>query len=388
MTECDVVHVLPRFSRSHWGGAETSVVNLTPHLADRGFRSVVWTNRLPGEASSETIAGVPVIRFESRFLSKRERGMSGRGKSALSPGLLWRLIRGRRPAVLHLHTHNRTASLLTVIARARRVPTVLTLHSRFVLIKPRWIFWFPNEAAVRLADAVVAVSSAIQKMVQEAGIRRDRSWVIANGVDTARFIGASGDGLRGSLDLGDAPVVLCVGRIYAVKNQLHLIDAFEAVLEKVPEAHLVLVGFSADDDYFDSVTRAVSSSSSSAQFHLLTDVTPDDDLLYESYAAADVVAVPSKFESQSLVVLEAWSAGAPVVANAVGGIPEMIVDGSNGVLVEPSEDPHAFAQALIEVLTEVSLRDSLKEGARKSVSRYSWESAADALVDVYRAVSR
>ncbi|HET7482567.1 MAG TPA: glycosyltransferase family 4 protein [Actinomycetota bacterium] len=382
-----IVHILPRFSQDRPGGAEIAVASLAPHLEELGMRSEIWTTRRAGEATSERFGDLLVRRFSGLFLSKKERGLAERGKVPISLSLAWNLAIRSRPDVLHLHLHNRLSSLAATVAKARRIPTVITLHSRFRLIRPRPIYWFPNEAAVRLADAVIGVAPLITEMVVSAGIRPRRGATIPNGVDIDLFRG-DGAAFRRELDINSGPVVLCVGRIYDVKNQLGLIDSFEQLMLDVPDAHLVLLGFPADREYFEKVVRAISRPGLEGRCHLLTDVTQQDHRFFDAYAAADVVAIPSRFEALSLVALEAWAAGAPLVANRVGGLATLITPGVDGLLVDETDDPSAMTNALRRVLTDPQLADDLRTNASKTAIRYSWREIARDLSVVYESVSR
>ena len=100
------------------------------------------------------------------------------------------------------------------------------------------------------------------------------------------------------------------------------------------------------------------------------------------YNAASVLVVPSHYESFGLVAVEALACGTPVIASMVGGLPTVIRDGENGLLV-PWRRPEAFAERIERVLDDASLRGMLSANARLSVFRYSWESVADRVTSVY-----
>jgi glycosyltransferase involved in cell wall biosynthesis len=101
------------------------------------------------------------------------------------------------------------------------------------------------------------------------------------------------------------------------------------------------------------------------------------------YALADVLALPSHSEGSPLVLLEAMAAGVPVVATRVGGVPEMVVDGTSGLLVE-ARDPRAFAVALTRVLSDAQLMQALSANAlKRSRHEFSRETYARSLVELY-----
>jgi glycosyltransferase involved in cell wall biosynthesis len=175
-------------------------------------------------------------------------------------------------------------------------------------------------------------------------------------------------------------MILCVGRLYETKNQVALVKA----LEELPDdPSLVLIGFPTDADYVSELEEVVGSSRVSDRVHILKTVGPDHPALYNAYAAADVVALPSLFEAFPLVALEAWAAGVPLVASAVGGLNDLVTNGANGLLIERPDEPTTIAEAISKVLTDPSLAAALRAGGTDSVQHYRWDEIAKTLGSVY-----
>ena len=106
------------------------------------------------------------------------------------------------------------------------------------------------------------------------------------------------------------------------------------------------------------------------------------------YAAADVLANSSHSEGSPYVLLESMSSGLPIVATAVGGVPEMVTDNESGLLV-PARDPDAMAEALARVLADQSLARRLSANAEALArNRFSSQTYVQSLLDVYRQVAR
>jgi D-inositol-3-phosphate glycosyltransferase len=112
----------------------------------------------------------------------------------------------------------------------------------------------------------------------------------------------------------------------------------------------------------------------------------DQETLVYYYSAAEMVVVPSHYESFGMVTLEAMACGTPVIGSDVGGLSFSIEDGFNGYLV-PGRDPDALADKIALLLRHPALRDHLGEQAVRWVERYAWTSIADEILDVYRLVS-
>jgi D-inositol-3-phosphate glycosyltransferase len=108
----------------------------------------------------------------------------------------------------------------------------------------------------------------------------------------------------------------------------------------------------------------------------------DQDTLVYYYSAAEMVVMPSHYESFGMVALEAMACGAPVIASDVGGLSFSIEDGFNGYLV-PGRNPQALAKKIILILKHRVLRDQLSEQAHRWVERYSWVNIAEEILEVF-----
>jgi len=380
-----IVHYIPKFSRSHWGGAEQAIVSLSQTLRSEGFESSVWTNRIFSDVREETINGMPVHRFDSFFLSRREAAQAGTGKAPLSFSLLKQLWSDRSIDALHVHCHNRMASTLVLVSKARKLPVFLTLHSAFRDLRPRARYWFPNRAGVEYASHVFTVARSLRDSVVSAGVQADRVTVLPNGVDQAIFAGGRGDRFRASVGLRDQPLILTVGRICEVKNQRVVLDVLPLVREQVEGAHWVLVGVPSEPDYLERLHKDLIAHDLKESVHIVPGLPPQSEELADAFAAANVVVVPSRHEAFPLVVLEAWAAGAPVVASAVSGLSELIHDGETGIMAEP-RDPEEMSRQIVSLLKNPSLRNHLTRRARERVKEYDWAVIGKRLARSYRQV--
>jgi len=189
-------------------------------------------------------------------------------------------------------------------------------------------------------------------------------------------LGAQRRAIRERLGAGPGDVlVVCVARLMADKGVDVLVRAWPEVLRAVPAAQCLIAG---DGPDMHGLQRL---SDGQPRIHFLgfhSDV-------YELYSAADIVAIPSRREGQSIVCLEVMaSVPAPaIVAARAGGLPEMLEDGVSGLLVPP-DNPDALAQGIIRAALDERLRANLSlEGGRTVRERYSAEGMARATRDVY-----
>jgi glycosyltransferase involved in cell wall biosynthesis len=234
--------------------------------------------------------------------------------------------------------------------------------------------------AARRSDVVVAVSTSLAAyLTGRVRVPATRVATLLNGVDTARFAPAPRDAaVRARLGVpAGVPLVGTVARLAPVKNQAMLLDAFAALLARVPDAHLVLAG---DGELRGALEAQAARLRITARVHLpgaLADTAP-------IYRELDAFVLCSFGEGTSISLLEAMATGVPSVATAVGGNPATVAHGEAGLLV-PSGDTAALTEALARVLGEPAVGAALGAAARRHVLALYGEAAmADGYESVYR----
>ncbi|MCP4423356.1 MAG: glycosyltransferase family 4 protein [Chloroflexi bacterium] len=240
----------------------------------------------------------------------------------------------------------------------------------------------------KLADKIICVSApAKENLINAWQTPPDKIHVIPNGVDVERFgKNMNSDAIREKFHLSDAPVVLFLGSFQFWHGLDLLVESFSRILEKIPNAKLLLVG--------DGPARAMVEQKiveiGLANSILLTGAIPHRQIP-EILAAADVVTIPYPQLPQELwfsplKLFEYMAAGKAIVASKAGQIADVITHEQNGLLVEPG-DVNALAQAVIELLEDSGKRMELGRNARQqAVSTHSWKQHIACLEDVYRSV--
>jgi len=202
-------------------------------------------------------------------------------------------------------------------------------------------------------DHLIAVSKAIVHKIEDEGRVGAPVSLIYNGVDLERY--AAHDSccmLHVEFDIPTAaPIVGVVARLEPEKGHPTLLEAWPEVLATVPDAHLLVVGEG-------SRREALEAQAAELGLHDRVVFTGRRDDVPAVTSALDVAVLPSYREAQGLSILEAMALSRPVVASAVGGIPEMIEDGRTGLLVPPRDAP-ALAAAITRLLTDHPLADTL-----------------------------
>jgi 1,2-diacylglycerol 3-alpha-glucosyltransferase len=228
---------------------------------------------------------------------------------------------------------------------------------------------------LRKTQGVVVPSRAILEEILALSPRANIADVIPTGVDPDRFRpDLSGSGVRTKWGLNGNDVVLHVGRVAPEKNLPTLIRAFPRVLEANPDTKLLIVGTGPYIEKYYALVRQLGL----AGDVIFTGFVPDADLP-KYYAAADALAIASKFETQGLVVLEALASGRPVAGANYRAIPEFVRDGKNGALFDPA-DLRACAAAIVQCLRD---RDKMRDAARESALPFSVERCTRRLERVY-----
>jgi D-inositol-3-phosphate glycosyltransferase len=206
------------------------------------------------------------------------------------------------------------------------------------------------------------------------------------GVDLRTFQPVDRDEAREQLGL-TGELLLFVGRIDPVKGLDTLLEAV-ALLRERPTLRLLVVGgagaqraLDPDEAHLRQIARKLEIED---RVFWLGPIAQERLPLY--YSAADVCVVPSRYESFGLVALEALACGGALVASRVGGLPMLVRDGENGLLV-PWRTPEAFAEQITRVLDDPAFAARLRATARPSMERLGWSGTARRVMELYQSLS-
>ena len=372
-----VTQVITRLIR---GGAQFTLYNLVKGLALRGQPVEVVCG--PEAGSEGSILGeVKDLGVPVTVLPSLGRELSPLGDASVLLALS-RHFRHRRPGLVHVHTSK--AGLLGgmaarlcgvprvvytaqghIFARAGAVPSV----TERPLLRPAFLTM--RRLAESCADRVVALTpSDLEEQVGLGLAPREKYAVIPNGVDPAPFrtLPSKGEARRALGLPVEGTYVIAVGRLSPEKGQ----DLFLEAIRRLPGVQGLLVGDG-------PMRKAWEAKAERVRF---LGLRPDVPLCL---AAADLYLLPSRYEAQGMVVVEAMMAGLPIVATRVGGVPGLVEDGRTGVLVPP-EDPGAWAEAISVLLGAPARARGLGEAAKQASSAYSTDAMVDAYVRLYEGI--
>jgi len=358
------------------GGAERHVVGLAVELGRRGHQvtvacSVVAGARGPAHAdlvAALARAGVPVVALTRRLAKRRVSPAFARG--------LRRLVRAGGYDVVHAHIWASTVAAAVATA-GTGVPLLLTEHTEAPWRSPahqvasRWVY--------ARAQAILAVSSAIAALLRDGyAVPADRIHTVLPAVVTL-----AGPPVRpapvdpvGAAGRRPGPVVGLVCRLAPEKGGDVLLRAAALLRPALPGLRVSVVGDGPVRPTLEALARRLGLADAVA----FCGFQPDAARLI---AGMDVLAVPSRSDGSPLVVLEALTAGVPVVASAVGGIPDQVRDGREALLVPPG-DAVALAAALRAVLTDPARARALGAAGRRRAAGLTHGRMVDEVEDAYR----
>jgi glycosyltransferase involved in cell wall biosynthesis len=209
--------------------------------------------------------------------------------------------------------------------------------------------------------------------------------VIGVGVDLERFRLADGAIVRERYALGDDPLVAYIGQHGRHKGIDTLVCALKCVWQEIPDTRLLIAGAPTNFTlHIEKLIREELTLDEQNQIVFLGNF--DEDEKPHLFAACDVFAYPSRFESFGIAFVEAWAAGKPVIGCGSGAVPSIVGDGIDGILVPP-DDPTSLSQAILRMLESPGLRKRMAQAGHEKVQqRYTWDIVTPRWRNVYERV--
>jgi len=302
-----------------------------------------------------------------------------------------RIIQRVRPDLVHVH--NRPLLALSLKRRLPpRLPVILHMHNLYESLgkreRPPLGSPIPLEGFAACSHFVLERERS--RLASGAGLSR----VIYNGVETEAFAclwdqAARAAEVRRQYGIGDEPVVLFAGKLRESKGVHLLLEAMVRVWESAPRTVLALVGGTEygrgrtrrETPFMRRLRRALDRAPGRV---VLPGFIPPGDMP-RTYLLGDVFVGPSQIEEGlGLVFLEAAAAGLPIIATRRGGIPEVVRDGFNGLLLRQADDPGELAAKIIALLGDPPLRQRLgRQGREWVTAEFSWARIARTLEEFY-----
>lgn len=358
------MRVLHLETGNHLYGGALQVLLLVEGLARRGIENTLVVPMGSAVAEEALQRGLPVQAVP----------MSGEADVAF-PFRFRRLLQEEGPDLVHLHSRRGADTLGALTTKVARIPTVLS--RRVDNPEAGWTLG----AKYRLFDAVITISEAIRRVLVEQGVPRKKLHCVHSALDPAPFerpCHRESFQQEFGLRAGD-PVVGMAAQFIPRKGYQTLLGAIPSILETHPAARFLLFG---QGPQWGTVDRQVREKGLEASV-LLPGFRRD---LPHILPCLDLLVHPATMEGLGVILLQASASGVPIVASAVGGIPEAVAHGESGLLVEPA-DPPGLAAAVTALLSDPGrARRMGAEGRRRVRDLFSVDRMVEGNLAVYQEV--
>ena len=390
-----IAHVVRRYSSAEWGGTETVVCHTVAEQRKLGHEPHIFCTAAlqPPGTPPDGVSCFPYFYPYFPMPAADRLKLDKKGGSPYSPAL-FRAVRDFRPDIIHIHAGGRLACAAVKLARRLGVPCVMSLHGGAAavpaselaeMLKPLKgkfpygsvfdrLFGMRFDPLARV-NAIICISHEEERRLKEKYPGRNVRY-LPNGVDVKTHLGEAA-----LLPLQERTCinVLCVSRIDYQKNQLALVD----LLAARPACRLTLVGPITAQWYADKIKARVQELGVGDRFTLVPGLPPGSAELEAAFAAADVFVLPSVHEPFGIVALEAMARGIPLIASNVGGLPDFVQEGKNGMLFDPSA-PNGLVDAFDRLAALPPTRvEQMLSDARATVEGYAWPNVIARLMDIY-----
>ena len=358
----NVMHVTTSFN---YGGLERQVVELSNHIDDAVYNIIICVmgREVNGPLRSFLKKDIQIVQFGEQFKHRYLHVLR-----------MAYLLRKYKIDILHLHTGKYCGR---PAARIARTPVVITHeHGKNLWKNEQQIK--KDIDADKYTDLTIAVSEDIRQIrIKREKVPPEKIIVIPNGVSIRPAILVEAEKVRTELQLSDGILVLgTVGRLTEAKGYDILLNALKSVKDKRHDFKFMFVGDGKLSEYLISLTSSLGLDDNVKFIGSTSNVST-------FLAVMDVFVLSSLREGLPVSMLEAMAAKRPVIATAVGGIPEVISDGHNGILV-PSNDPEVLAREILRLINNPELRKDLaNNGFRTVQGKYSIQSVTDSIEKLY-----
>lgn len=405
------LHLIHRYWPA-WGGSEKFMMEISERLAADGHQITVYTTDamdiqhfwLPDketvDVTGEERNGVLIQRFRIRRFPKHPQALRVLGKipglyprsqfsfpSPLCPGMLRRIWTKERFDIVHATALPYDSILYTGYRIARRQGIPLVISPFFHLgeednVEVSRHYTRPHQMRLVGSADVVTVQTDIERdFLLDSGIPHEKAFLLGMGINTRELEGGIGERFRNKHGI-IGPIVCYIGPKTFDKGTFHLVEAMESLWRGGNPSNLVLAGTDIEDfrRYHRRLPEKIRSKC------LLLDYVSDQDKR-DLLDACDLLVLPSRSDSFGIVFLEAWFYGKPVVGARAGGIPGLVRDGKDGILV-PFGDVMELALSIKKVLEDGEFGSRLGEAGRKRVlEELTWDRKYELVKQMYQSLT-
>ncbi|MBI3805604.1 MAG: glycosyltransferase family 4 protein [Nitrospirae bacterium] len=367
--EAGKIHICHIISGDLWAGAEAQAYTLLKGLSKKPSLQLSAITFSNGYLAKKLLdANIPVDVVDEKANNALQISRN-----------IYRILKRRDVRIVHTHGYKETF-LGGMASRLSRVKGIIrTHHGKGVIDSGAYHSLIEKLNSLFFSDALISVSEDLKRCLTDYGYQRVNIDVVHNGIltDEVRPT-ASSDKIKSELQIDQESIVIgTMGRMVAIKGHRYFIEGAKEVLAK--HDHLVFI-IAGDGPLMDGMRQEIKRFGIESKVKLIGFRNDPFNVLN----IFDLFAMTSLHEGIPTVLLEAMWLGKPIIATRVGGIPEIISDGCNGLLIDPA-DGHAFASACLRLIDDRVLRDKLSEGARESfIGKYDVGRVAENIEKIYK----
>ena len=392
-----IAHIVRRFTFSEWGGTESVVWHIAKQQKAQGLQPEILCTAALDKVGMEVVDGITIRRFSYLYpyfpMPVRDKlALDKKGGNPYSPGIINTLKNGCYD-IFHIHTGGRLANTALRVAKKLAVPTLMTLHGGScaipehemeLMLKPlkhKFSYGGIVDRLCRMrktpesqADVLLALSrEEVEKLKKRYPEKQVE--LFPNGI-LHRELPEAGVFRKKYNIPDDKKLLLCISRIDYQKNQKILLE----LLKKYDDTHLLLIGPVTAQWYLDEILTEAENADTKKRLTIIPGLPPDSIELLKALKTAYCFILPSRHEPFGIAALEALDAEVPLIASAVGGLKDFLVDGKNALLFEDNN-----AASLLEAYNKIELlRNDLIANGTTTAQEYNWQNIAEKLTDLYR----
>lgn len=372
------------YSQQHkdyvYGGSSLAAYYLSAEMAKRGHEVNVFTTSINSDDSIDKNENVTIYRYGTNFRIHTSNISFGMFKKPMDHNV----------DIIHTHFDIPPGPLAGLrYAKKNKNPFIVTYHGDWVesyggLIRRVGVAFHNKylvDKVLSYADAIISPSEYYINESKFLRKYREKIVVIPNGINYRDFnISYSKEDCRKKLCLPlNKKILLFFGYLSPYKGPEVLLKAMPKIIKNVSDVELVFAGKGVMHDELEILSKKIRVKKNVRFVGFV-----EDGLKPLYYKAADVFILPSTMNTESfgIVNLEAMACGVPIVASNIGGIPDIVKDGENGLLVQP-KNTEALANAIIYLLENEDMKKKLGLNGKMKVKNYSWEKIAEKTEAIY-----
>ena len=392
-----IAHVVRRFSFDEWGGTESVVWHIAKQQKAQGLEPEILCTAALDKVGTETVDGITIRRYPYFYPyfpmpGKDKLALDKKGGNPFSPQLL-KALRDGKYDIFHIHAGARLANSAMKLGRKYSIPCIMSLHGGScaipqqemdLMLKPlkhKFSYGGIIDRLCGLRKKPESQADLLLALSREEVVKLQKNYpgkqveLFPNGI-LHRDLPEAGNFRKKYNIPEEKKVILCISRIDYQKNQKILLE----ILKSSDDTFLLLIGPVTAQWYLDELNSEAEKLGVSSRLTVIPGLPPDSVELLQSLKTAHCFVLPSRHEPFGIAALEALDAQVPLIASAVGGLRDFLVDEKNALLFEDNN-----ADSLLAAYGKLDgVREQIIAGGSETAAEYNWQRIAGKLTNIYR----